>query len=158
MPSPTRRILAVTLRVLAVLSLLIPAAISAPVTIPAQEEFDFTINESFLKRLDQDNTLLQSLQIRMGDHSSVHPIGQDCEMHIGGTFQDVNPGRPAPVVIEPPSLCQFNPPGSGSWPSVIDSKVKDKTCTVVGFFRIFTGHARPIIIYYVELSLQGIEQ
>src|SRR5215813_9373587 len=110
------------------------------------DEFDFTINEAFLNKLASDDTLVQTMNVKMQAHSSLHSLSSDCEMHVAGSAQGVSMGSPSAIVVEPPNLCLFVPPGvsksPGSfWPKNFDDNVISKTCEVKGFFRIFTEHA-----------------
>jgi hypothetical protein len=102
---------------------------------------DFSITESFLKKLYAGKSIQPVLRVQMDDRTNaVHPIDKDCEIHIAATPQQ-KLGDPPAIVVEPPNLCRFDPP-SGNWPDVLDDKVMHKTCDVKGFLRIFTEHAQ----------------
>jgi hypothetical protein len=107
--------------------------------------FDFAIKKSFLETLENGHTIQPTLTVNLGHHSALHPLGQDCEMHIAGTVQGSPIGSPTGIVIEPPNLCKIDPSGAetadtNSWPAVLDN-LDGKTCQVTGFPRIFTEHA-----------------
>lgn len=107
--------------------------------------FDFAIKKSFLEGLESGHTLQPSMTVQLGHHSPMHPLEQDCEMHIAGTVQGSPIGWPTAIVIEPPNLCRIDPSGmesedTNTWPAVLDD-LEGKTCQVSGFPRIFTEHA-----------------
>jgi hypothetical protein len=124
------------------------------ISIRAQEAGppDFTITKSFLLALDAQKTIQPVLDLHLDARTSkVHTLGNDCEIHIASTPED-DLGSPNSVVVEPPNLCKFFPPGVENplsetklrneiWPDLLDEKVMDKDCKVKGFFRIFTEHA-----------------
>lgn len=63
------------------------------------------------------------------------------ELHIAGTPVDaVDGAAPPSVVVEPPNLCQNDPPGGGSWTTVVTNDLLGKTCLVRGFPRIYDEH------------------
>lgn len=43
---------------------------------------DFAISPSFLEFLRQGHTILPTLKFTIGDHSKLHRLGDDCEMHL----------------------------------------------------------------------------
>ena len=107
--------------------------------------FDFAVKKSFLETLENGHTIQPTITVTLGHHSSLHPLNQDCEMHIAGTVQGPAFGWPGAIVIEPPNLCRLDPNGletddTSTWPAVLDD-LEGKTCQVTGFPRIFTEHA-----------------
>lgn len=128
-----------------------PVELASPVTaasgaLPdAGGVFDFAIQKSFLESLENGHTIQPTIKLTLGHHSPLHPLDQDCEMHIVGAVQDSQLGTPSAVVVEPPNLCQLDPDGAetdntASWPAILDD-LDGKTCQVTGFPRIFTEHA-----------------
>ena len=107
----------------------------------ADVPYDFALQESFVRGLKSANSLLYSMHLKMGEHSGVHSLGSDCEMHIAGV-PDQPFGTPAGVVVEPPNLCRQKPPqGSKDWPAYVDDNIVDQDCIAVGFPRIVDAHA-----------------
>jgi hypothetical protein len=110
----------------------------------------FTMNESFLRGMIQSNTILPTLRVRMNAHGPLHPLGDDCEMHVGASPIGVSVGTPPAIVVEFPNWCEFNPQGNlgdsfdtlkQKWNVFATSNLDNKTCDVTGFLRIFTEHA-----------------
>jgi hypothetical protein len=110
---------------------------------------DFTMNESFLRRLIQEDAAQITLSVRMDDNGPLHQLGSDCEMHIAGRVQNASLGNPPSIVVEFPNWCKFSPDGqlgssfntlSSLWRNLVDNRVVGKTCDVRGFLRIFTEH------------------
>lgn len=129
--------------------LVLAAAIGAAVALPIHpalaqpvedDPFDFALSEAYLHALADKNTVSYTTSLRMGGHSKVHPIANDCEMHIAGTSAD-ELGTPGAVIVEPPNLCKQKPSAFAKWESWVDAKVKGQDCEVTGFPRIFTEHA-----------------
>jgi hypothetical protein len=112
---------------------------------PEGGAFDFSISPGFLQTLESNKSIAFTTNFKLGGHSAVHPLKDDCEVHIAG-FPTGDPmGSPAPFVIEPPNLCHFDTSGkeatdTSDWLNEFDG-LKSKTCTVTGFPRIFTEHA-----------------
>ncbi len=111
-------------------------------------EYDFAITQQFLKTLQNGKTILPTFGYTLGEHSGVHPVSQDCELHVAAE-PDAAPGDPQPLVAEPPNVCSALPPGSSAtttaarnkqWLKLFDS-FKGKHCKITGFPRIFTEHA-----------------
>src|SRR4051812_11929466 len=48
----------------------------------SDDPFDFAISEEFLRGIKAGNSILYSMQLKMGGHSAIHPLASDCEMHI----------------------------------------------------------------------------
>jgi len=126
---------------------------SAPPQPSAQDAYDFVISKSFLEWMYDGHTIQPVLKITLTHRTSkVHTLANDCEIHIAGTpANELVLGWPNDIVIEPPNLCKFGPPGvsfssetnlrNEVWPDYLDEKVMNKTCEVKGFLRIFTEHA-----------------
>jgi hypothetical protein len=120
--------------------------------IQESEAFDFAISKQYLQSFQALRTIQPTLKIRLDSRTSkVHKLGDDCESHIAGTPED-QIGSPNDIVVEPPNLCKFPPPGKTAtsetnlrdvvWPEYLDDNFMDKTCEVTGFLRIFTEHAQ----------------
>jgi len=112
---------------------------------PELTAYDFAISKSFLQTLEQNHTIQPIFTLQLGNHSGIHRLDADCEMHIAAMPQQGNLGSPEAVIVEPPNLCEMSPSGdqSGStqgWIPIFDN-VNGKTCRVTGFPRIFTEHA-----------------
>lgn len=132
-----------------------PAPVSPPTLLAAEAvptvnepeggAFDFSINPAFLQTLENNKSISFTTNLKFGSHSGIHPIAQDCEIHIAG-FPVTEPlGSPSAFIVEPPNLCHFNSSGAvandtSDWLTDFD-KLKDKSCSVTGFPRIFTEHA-----------------
>lgn len=110
----------------------------------------FTMNTSFLKKMIELNTIQPTFSVRINAHGPLHPLEQDCEMHVAGTPQDVSLGNPAALIVEFPNWCEFNPQGNlgdsfstlkTKWNTFATNNLDHKTCDVTGFLRIFTEHA-----------------
>jgi len=121
---------------------------AAPDVPPAPSEaegaaFDFAISTEFLQRLESEHSIQPTLTLKLGQHSGVHKLSDDCELHVAGQVQTGTLGWPEAVVSEPPNVCKNQPAeagGSGDWMTVFD-RVVAATCQVKGFPRIFTEHA-----------------
>jgi hypothetical protein len=98
-----------TRRASAAAALLLACLVSA--TPSSAQNFDFTMNEGFLRRLIQENAVQTTLSVRMDDNGPLHRLGSDCEMHIAGQVQGASPGRPEAIVVEFPNWCKFSPDG-----------------------------------------------
>lgn len=105
-----------------------------------EDPFDFALSESYVRALAEKDTVSYTMPLNLGGHSKVHPIGNDCEMHIAGTAPE-ELGTPGAVIVEPPNLCKQKAPAPGKWESWADANVKGQDCEVTGFPRIFTEHA-----------------
>jgi len=107
--------------------------------------FDFAISRSFLEKLEGGNSISPAVSLTLGEHSAIHNLLSDCEMHVAGTPEGTEFGWPNAVVVEPPNLCHFDPQGSeggdtSAWLATFDDLAGQK-CQVTGFPRIFTEHA-----------------
>ena len=108
------------------------------------------MNEGFLRTMIDQNTIQPTLRIHISAHGPLHPLQNDCEMHVAGTPQNVSIGTPKPVIVEFPNWCQFNPQGNlgdsftilqNKWATFSSNNLDNQTCDVTGFLRIFTEHA-----------------
>jgi len=114
--------------------------------------YDFAISKPFLEWMYNGHTIQPIIKITLTHRTSkVHTLPKDCEIHIAGTPADgLVLGWPNDIVIEPPNMCKYPPPGKSFssetnlrnvvWPNYLDEKVMNKTCDVKGFLRIFTEH------------------
>lgn len=125
-----------------------------PIVCAAQDNqiYDFSISEQYLAQL-ADSGIQPVLQVHMDARTKrVHTLDADCEIHIATTPQGPALGSLPSVIVEPPNVCKFPPPGAQvtsetvlrnkTWPAFLDSHVMDKSCEVQGFPRIFTEHAQ----------------
>src|SRR5437667_10214771 len=48
-----------------------------------------------------------AVRLTLGEHSAIHNLLSDCEMHVSGTPEGTDFGWPNAVVVEPPNLCNF---------------------------------------------------
>src|SRR3990172_8818476 len=52
-----------------------------------------------------------TIDLNMGEHSNVHTLAADCEIHVGakvpGNRQLANPSG---IVVEPPNVCKYRVP------------------------------------------------
>ncbi len=76
--------------------------------------FDFAISPDFLVKLENGQTVQPTLTLQLGEHSPVHPLDQDCELHVAGTPRNVTLGEPNAVVVEPPNVCKNSPGDVGA--------------------------------------------
>jgi hypothetical protein len=103
---------------------------------------DFTISESYLRSLADNGTVAVDVPLRLTNRTNrVHPIDQDCEMHLAGKPRDLRLGTPESIVVEPPNLCRFKHDSGKTWPKILDEVVMNRDCVATGFPRIFTEHA-----------------
>jgi hypothetical protein len=117
----------------------------AETAVDPQGVFDFAIARSFLENLENGKSIQSTFHLTLGQHSSIHALDSDCEMHVVGTSQSASLGWPGSIVVEPPNLCKFDPQGgeggdTSTWLSVFDD-LSGQNCDVTGFPRIFTEHA-----------------
>lgn len=125
-------------------SLLALLAFAPPLSAADEDKIpDFSISEAFLKNLATQDTINFKIKLRL-DHrtAKVHPIDQDCEIHVA-TKALTGQLFPSGAVVEPPNLCKETPPGAAgtTWLKVFDDQVMTKECEVTGFPRLFTEHA-----------------
>lgn len=120
------------------------------VLVPSAFAQSFTMNETFLRGMIQMNTIQPTLRVRINAHGPLHPLDQDCEMHVAGSVIGDSIGTPPAIVVEFPNWCEFNPQGNlgdsfttlgQKWNAFATSNLDNKTCDVTGFLRIFTEHA-----------------
>jgi len=107
---------------------------------------DFSIAPAYLESLRKGATIQPTIKFKMGDHSALHNLGSDCEMHIAADPVGPVLGDPNSFILEPPNLCKVGVNGqpanmSADWATTFDG-FKDETCDVKGFPRIFTEHAK----------------
>ncbi len=133
------------------LSAEMPSGAGAPLT-PAPSAasgaesaaWDFAISPDYLVQLEAGKTIEPTFALNLGEHSGVHKLQDDCEMHAAAVPQSSVFGSPNAVVVEPPNVCKNTPStvgGSGSdWGSLFDG-FNGQTCQITGFPRVFTEHA-----------------
>jgi hypothetical protein len=121
-----------------------PVASEPPAPTDAEgAAYDFAISPEFLQRLESGHSIQPTLRLKLGDHSGVHKLSDDCELHVAGQLERGTLGWPEAVVSEPPNVCKNAPSavgGRGDWMSLFDGVV-GSTCDVRGYPRIFTEHA-----------------
>lgn len=123
-----------------------PAPPSTPSASSAPEgaAWDFALSQDYLEKLEAGHTIQSSLTFKLGDHSAVHKLQDDCEMHAAATPQNLTAGSPNDFVVEPPNVCKNAPSVVGAngsdWGAIFDS-FNGQTCQITGFPRIFTEHA-----------------
>ena len=142
-----------TLLVASTLSLLTPVLHAADPPLPSDVKFN--LRQAFLEELMDGGPNGHSMGARwttkltMGEHSAVHDIAADCELHVAAKRSDNRIlANPCGIVVEPPNVCKLRIPQiaqSGSiktaWTSYFDTHVKGKSCEVTGFPRIFSEHS-----------------
>jgi len=115
----------------------------------------FNLRRSFLEELMTTGSTGHSVgarwkeTLRMDQHSAVHQLASDCEIHVGAKVPNNRViAAPPGIVVEPPNVCKSRVPQtrqtgsiSTAWTSYFDDKVTGQTCDVVGFPRIFSEHA-----------------
>ncbi|MFL5606454.1 MAG: hypothetical protein ACJ8AD_08415, partial [Gemmatimonadaceae bacterium] len=121
--------------------IVLPAAILAqdPDATPT-----YRLTQTYVRELASQNSLLFRMPVTIkGRTQSVHGVGEDCEMHLAGSA-GMKIGFPGQVVVEPPNLCRNDPPAAlgGSWGDVFDTHVLNKSCTAVGFPRLYAEHLK----------------
>ena len=133
-------------------------AIAAPRPSLAQDvpsDVTFALKRTFLDQLltggpdGRSVGARWSAQFKMGEHSKVHGVGADCELHVAAKqSNNRTPGTPAGIVVEPPNVCKLRAPvlpaggtPSARWAAYFDTHVSNKSCEVIGFPRIFSEHA-----------------
>ncbi len=136
----------------------------ACITVWGQEEsaHDFKIKKTFVDELFRQNSIQFKVTGTTIDHSGVHALGSDCEMHIAVAPQSLDFGDPNDFVVEPPNECKIPPAGteghlstkklSNTWIGKIEhvmfngrdqnGDLVGRKCTFVGFPRVFTEHAQ----------------
>src|ERR1051325_11306312 len=75
----------------------------------AQDEYDFAITPAFLQTVADGRTILPTFRVHVDARSDIKDVGQDCEVHLAGTFVGQDFGDPDHVVTEPPNECRFKP-------------------------------------------------
>lgn len=143
---------------LAAVASLLPLAVSmipssAPTSKPSPHHavavpLEFTIPMGNLR--DWAKTVVTTLDgVKVEGHSAVHPLGQDCEMHLGAHTPAFR-GNPDGLVLEPMNACvealPGKPPGqqnNADWTAFGDQLVKESGAaplTVSGVPRIWPEH------------------
>ena len=130
------------------------AALFSPLVCLAQEDqlYDFSLSEQYLSKLAEAG-IQPELTVHLDARTKrVHTLGADCEIHMAATPEGPVLASPPKVVVEPPNVCKYSPPGSTAasetllrnkiWPAFLDAHVMGKSCEVRGFPRIFTEHAQ----------------
>lgn len=106
--------------------------------------WDFAISPDYLLQLETGKTIEPTFSLKLGEHSGVHKLQDDCEMHAAAVPQTAVFGSPNALVVEPPNVCKNTPSAvggsGGDWGSIFDG-LNGQTCQVTGFPRIFTEHA-----------------
>ena len=142
-----------TLLVAPILALLSSPLLGADPALPS--DVTFNLRRSFPEELMDGGPNGHSMgarwnvKLKMGEHSAVHDIAADCELHVAAKRSDNRLlANPSGIVVEPPNVCKLRIPQmaqSGkikdTWASYFDTKVKDKTCEVTGFPRIYSEHS-----------------
>jgi hypothetical protein len=118
-------------------------------------DVSFSISRAYLQRLMTEGPGGRTVgarfqtQLRMGDHSRVHRLDSDCELHVAGVFGGGPAADPGGLVVEPPNVCKLRVPPlpasgalSSEWEDLFSNEVTGHDCTVTGFPRIFTEHAQ----------------
>ena len=121
---------------------------SAP-TSHAQEPasaYDFWLSKELLHDLLDQKSVLYTVEVDLNGRSGMHPLGpsssDDCEMHLAGRPTANNLMSPDGVVVEPPFICENNPPSGSSWPTYFQGNaLSDGTiCKATGFPRLLDEH------------------
>jgi len=107
----------------------------------AQSGKEFSIPLDALKSWAENPTAM--LNVKVTGHSRVHPVENDCEMHLGGQVTSYN-GDPDGWVLEPMNVCVEPLPGTttyskAAWVRFADS-LKNRTVTAKGIPRIWPEH------------------
>jgi|HubBroStandDraft_6_1064221.scaffolds.fasta_scaffold36206_4 hypothetical protein len=83
------------------------------------------------------------LQVKISGHSAVHPVQNDCEMHLGGNVVGYQ-GDPDGWVLEPMNACAEPLPGATTYTKTgwlhFGDSVTGKTITATGIIRIWPEH------------------
>jgi hypothetical protein len=122
---------------------------------PLPSDVSFALKRSFLEVLLTTGPNGRSVGARwtaemsMGEHSGVHGLAADCELHVAAKLANNRlVGAPRGIVVEPPNVCKRRVPQvaqtgaiSSAWTQYFDDHVKNTSCTVTGFPRIFTEHS-----------------
>jgi hypothetical protein len=139
---------------LAAIAVLVASQLSSAQDVPS--DVTFTLKRAWLEQLLTEGPgghsvgARWSAQFRMGEHSGVHAVGADCELHVAAKLPGNRTlGSPAGIVVEPPNVCkkrvpQLTPGGQlgARWAKYFDDHVTGANCEVAGFPRIFSEHAQ----------------
>jgi len=84
-----------------------------------------------------------ALQVNIAGHSAVHPVQNDCEMHLGGHVTAYQ-GDPDGWVLEPMNVCSEPLPGTTAYSKAawlhFGNLLTGKTVTATGIVRIWPEH------------------
>lgn len=122
---------------------------------PLPSDVNFALTRSWLEDLltggpgGRTVGVRWAAEMKMGERSGVHGLADDCELHVAARLPNNRLiAAPRGLVIEPPNVCRRRVPQisqtgtiGAAWTTYFDANVKDKTCTVTGFPRIFTEHS-----------------
>jgi hypothetical protein len=139
---------------LAVVALLVASQISFAQDVPS--DVTFTLKRAWLEQLLTEGSGGRSVgarwsaHLKMGQHSGVHAVAADCELHAAGKLAgNLTLGSPAGIVVEPPNVCKKRVPQlpaggqlGARWTKYFDDHVTGADCEVAGFPRIFSEHAQ----------------
>ena len=141
-------------RHLGVIALLVASQIGFAQDVPS--DVTFTLKRAWLEQLLTGGPGGHSVgarwgsQFTMGEHSAVHGVAADCELHVAARLAgNKTPGSPAGIVVEPPNVCKMRVPQlpaggqlGARWTKYFDTHVTGVACDVTGFPRIFSEHAQ----------------
>jgi hypothetical protein len=122
---------------------------------PLPSDVSFAIRRAWLEDLltggpgGRTVGLRWAAEMKMGERSNVHGLSADCELHVAARLPNNRLiAAPRGLVVEPPNVCRRRVPQisqtgaiGDAWTAYFDANVKDETCTVTGFPRIFTEHS-----------------
>jgi hypothetical protein len=134
------------------------AAALVAVSLPAQDvpsDVTFNLRQSFLEELLRAGPDSHSVgarwkvTLRITEHSAVHGIANDCEIHFGAKIPNNRIiASPRGIVVEPPNVCKNRVPQisqtgtiGSAWTTYYDAHVINETCEVTGFPRVFSEHS-----------------
>ena len=84
-----------------------------------------------------------ALKVKIAGHSGIHPVQNDCEMHLGGKVPGYA-GDPDGWVLEPMNVCVEPLPGTANYPKTAwlryGDSVKNATVKATGIVRIWPEH------------------
>lgn len=134
------------------------------VTAWTQEDsaYDFKISKAFMNELFRQNSVQFKVSGNTIDHSGVHPLGSDCELHVAASPQGIEIGSPDNYVVEPANVCKIPPAGTTGrvsakklgtiWIGKVEhvmfngrdenGELVSRKCIFIGFPRLFSEHAQ----------------
>jgi hypothetical protein len=134
------------------ISLLLGASSAEAQRVPS--DVTFSLNRSWLDDLLHSGPGGVTVGARwtdtfiMGEHSGVHALGADCELHAAAELRNnVVIADPAGIVAEPPNVCKMRVKQIGkgalgqAWIDYFDSHVTGQSCRLTGYPRIYSEHA-----------------